>query len=118
MSLADIRQARLAGFKPAGVTLVVIGPKPALDDGIDLVIVEPDARPESIDFRPLVGVWVAVMAVQSTPDRTLRVLAALHEAGVKFFGYADAKRTEPMTLNPGPEHHAVLRRSWEVACTS
>lgn len=118
MSLQAIRSARLAGLKPAGVTLVVIGPRPALDDGIDLVTVEPKDRPEAIDFRPLVGVWVAVMAVQSTPARTLRVLAALQEAGVKFFGYADAKRTEPMTEQAGTEHHAVLRRSWEVACTS
>lgn len=118
MSLADIRELRRKGKKPSGVVLVLIGPKPrwADDDG-QLVVVAAHEDPRLMDWRPLVGLWVALLTgVGVAKARTLSVVEALEAAGAKFFGAADEHATYPLTVGAGVRHELALRRNWDLLC--
>lgn len=119
MSLDTLRDLRRRGQKPADVLTVVIGQKPRwMDDEPALVVVRAADDPRFMDWRPTVGLWVAVFDLAGDPARFLAVLAGLHDAGVKFFGAANPLGVYPMTLNPGPAHEASLAKTWELLCRS
>lgn len=118
MSLAAIRKVRQQGFKP-GVVNMVIGPAPRwLDDDESVVKIAADSRPERMDFRPLVGVPVAVFQTQPLPDVTLRAIDAANAAGATFVGFADDSGTYPALTNETERVALSLRRTWEQLCQS
>jgi hypothetical protein len=118
MSLAAIRSVRLRGHRP-GVVTVVIGPIPGwMDDDEQHIVIGENDNPAAMDWRPVVGLWLALFQTARLPELTASVMDHADAAGAKFFGAADHTGTYPMVLNSGPEHHAVLRSSWENLCLS
>lgn len=117
MSLDSIRKLRLAGQKPSGVVTVLLGQRPRwFADDATSVIVRPVDDPRLMDWRPLVGLWVAVFVAGTQPDRFLALLQALEAAGVKFFGAADEAGTYPLVVDATDQHHNNLYRTWVALC--
>ena len=109
MSLESIRAMRRAGFAPDGPVVVLIGKRPkSVDDSAALVVVDGSPRQ---DWRPLVGVRVALIQPLARPELAQRVIQAAHDAGCEFVGSAD-----PMgEVDFGqPEIAPMLRRAREV----
>lgn len=117
MSLQRIRDLRLRGQKPKGVVTVLLGTKPRwLDDGPGLVVVRATDDPRFMDWRPLVGLFVAVIAAQVEPDRMLATLDGLSAVGVRFFGIADPTGFYPLLVGANDAHRESLRKEWEALC--
>lgn len=118
MSLSAIRSVRLNGRRP-GVVTVVIGPAPKwLDDDAQHIVIAEGDTPSLMDWRPVVGLWLALIQTARLPELAASVMDHADAAGAKFFGAADHTGTYPTVMNAGPEHHAVLRNTWENLCTS
>lgn len=118
MTLQAIAKVRRKGVKP-GVVSVVIGPVPAwFDDDEGAIVVREGDTPEAMDWRPVIGVWVALFQTKQLPDLTIRTLDALKNAGAKCYGLADHTGTYPTVMNAGEEHHANLARTWRQLCRS
>ena len=117
MSLESIRSMRRAGFVPDGPVVVLIGKRPkSVDDSAALVVVDGSPRQ---DWRPLVGLWVCVVRGDGVAQRdVLTVLDGLQSVGVKWLGYVDRDRCDPMTAYPDDEHAVILRKTWESICLS
>lgn len=116
MSLQHVRDARMEGLKPAGVVLVVVGPMPRhMEDDAELVIV---SDPAAMDWRSLIGVWVALLVTRPDVRKVRRVVRELEAAGAKLFGYADANQAQALYLNADEEAHDLMRKTWETACLS
>lgn len=119
MSLAALRSCRLNGTRPDGVVWVVIGPAPRwLDDDASVVVVPENAKPERTDWRPLVGLWVALFQTMPLADLTLRTLRELERVGAKLYGAADHTGAHPLVAQPTQDHRINLRRVWESLCKS
>lgn len=117
MSLDAIRTLRRAGQKPSGVVTILLGERPRwLEDDATVVVVRPADDPRLMDWRPLVGLWVATFSRGLQPERLLGVLAGLESVGAKLFGAADASGAYPMTLGAGEEHRRNLQSTWELLC--
>jgi hypothetical protein len=87
MNLQDIRELRMQRVKPSGVIALVVGKVPAWHRShLDVIQVLPGSQPQLSDWRPLVGLWVAVY--ETTKDAaTMAALGdALDKAGAKLFG--------------------------------
>lgn len=118
MSLEAIRKLRLQRAKP-GLVWLVIGPAPKwLEDDATVIRLAPDAAPEFMDWRPVIGLTLAVFQTAPLADLALRAIDAAAAAGAVFFGAADHSGTYPMVEGAGPEHHLALRRAWEHLCRS
>lgn len=118
MSLDAIRAVRRQGLRPGFVSLVV-GPVPRwLDDDETVVLIPEDASPEFMDWRPVVGVNLAVFQTRPLPALTLRAIKAAEAAGAAFYGAADAAGVYPMVKNPTDEHRRHLQKTWELLCKS
>lgn len=115
MSLEAIRQLRRAGQKPS-VVFVVIGHTDAPLDPNTSVHVRAADEPALMDWRPLVGVTVALFTLQPLPHLTLQVLDALQAVGVKVFGAADNSGFHPLLVDADESHERLLRRGWELLC--
>lgn len=84
MSLHTLRQMRLAGSRPALVTVLVGKPPKWLDDAPDIVVIDRD--PAGMDLRPLMSLPVLTFEIQPNPDLLARTLDALEAEGVEFRG--------------------------------
>lgn len=115
MSLDSIRAMRRSGYAPDGPVVVLIGRRPkSVDESAALVVVDGSPRQ---DWRPLVGLWVCVVRAADADARTvLSVVDGLQSVGVKWFGYVDRSEALPGIVGAGPQHHAVLRKTWESLC--
>ena len=117
MSLDAIRTMRRAGQKPA-VVMVVIGERPSLvDDDAGVVFIRPGDQPAGMDWRPLVGVLVAVFTLQPLPALTIAVLDALQAAGARLFGAADTTGVYAVVDETGAGER-LMQRSWRLLCQS
>jgi hypothetical protein len=117
MSLKVIRQLRRHGQKPSGVITVLAGQAPRwLEDDAGVVVVRAADDPRFMDWRPLVGLWVAVFSAHQEPARMLALLEALHQVGVKFYGMVDHTGAYPTVLEPTERHELNLQRTWEALC--
>ena len=112
MTIEAIRRTRLDGKKPA-LVYVVIGPHAPIHDDHTMLIVKDGARPEDMDWRPLVGIRVALIQTQARPALAQRVLQAAHDAGAEFVGTADPMGELSLI---GPEIEPALRRAREYLC--
>lgn len=118
MSLEAIARMRRQGYKPA-VVFVVIGPCAPVDDDAGMVLIREGDRPESMDWRPVVGLHLAILQTRLLPDLLLKVIDAASAAGATFYGLTDASgATHPLAPDAGPKDHANLRRAWEQVCPS
>lgn len=87
MNLQDIREMRMRRFKPSGVIALVVGSVPAWHrSNLDVIQVLPGSQPQLIDWRPLVGIWVAVYETTKDAATVVALGDALDKAGVKLFG--------------------------------
>ena len=119
MSLLTLRNLRLQGQRPSDVITVFIGSRPKWkEDGPALIVMPADAQPGLMDFRPLVGLWVALVTADDSYELAAKTMTAIKDAGAKFFGAAFPCGTYPCIQNPTPEHHRVLRETRELLCQS
>lgn len=117
MSLQDLREMRLQRQRPSTVITVFIGKRPKWkNDGPTLVVIPADATPSLMDFRPLVGLWVALVLANDDYALAGKVLDALKAAGAKIFGAAYPCGIYPCVENPTQDHHRVLFETRELLC--
>ena len=87
MNLQDIREMRMRRVKPSGVIALVVGSVPAWHrSNLDVIQVLPGSQPQLIDWRPLVGIWVAVYETTKDAATVVALGDALDKAGAKLFG--------------------------------
>ena len=119
MSLATLRTMRLQRLRPADVVTVLIGQRPKWkEDSAALVVIPDDAQPGLMDFRPLVGLWVALVMAGDNYPLASKTMKAIEAAGAKLFGAALPCGTYPCIENPTQEHHRVLGATWNLLCQS
>lgn len=117
MSLEALRQLRRGGHKPQSPIWIVIGTKPRwLSDDATVVIVREADEPQFMDWRPVLGLVVAIFTLQPDPARTLQVLEATQAAGARIFGAADTTGAYPLLEGADERHTALLRNAWETLC--
>jgi hypothetical protein len=116
MSLEALRDLRRQGGRPDAPVILLIGTKPAwLADDCRVVCLPATATPESIDFRPLFGLWVAVLLTEPLNALAGKVLAAMEAVQAKVYGLALADGSVHLgILEPTEEHTLNLRRTWEL----
>jgi hypothetical protein len=117
MSLRLLRDVRMSRLKP-GVVMVVLADLPAWLDDEDprTIIVRPQAEPEHMDWRPMLGLPAAVFCRDECLHHMLTVLDALQHAGAKLFGAAASYGIFPLLVGADEEHERLLRRGWEALC--
>jgi len=121
MSLLDIRAMRLSRVKPSGVVTIVVGELPKTYRGDPTAIeLKPGCQPQLMDWRPLVGVWVALYHVKTDWVVMDAAVKALTDAGAKLFGIAHdgvgyplANFADEETKNKAARN---LRRELEALC--
>lgn len=117
MSLNSLRDLRRARRRPDEVIQIIVGPKPRWrDDTAGIVHIPVTATPEEMDWRPVVGLWVAVFVTCSDWEFGKRVLDQLEAAGARLFGAADPQKTYAMAVGADEGHHASLKNSMELLC--
>lgn len=99
------------GKKPA-LVYVVLGPHTPIHDDNTVVIVKDSARPEDLDWRPLIGIRSVLIQTEARPELALRVIQAASDAGADFVGTADPMGEFSLTEEIEP----MLRRAREVLC--
>ena len=117
MSLSAIRELRMQGQRPSAVVTVLIGPVPRWKTEQEaLVVIPAGVEPGLMDFRPLVGLWVALVLIGDDYELAGKTLDALKGCGAKLFGAAYPDGTYPCVAEPTREHHRVLRETRELLC--
>lgn len=116
MSLQALRDFRMTGKRPSAPVMVIVGAKPFwLTDSHTFVLVTANDRPEEMDFRPLVGLWVAVVMNRPLHDLTQRLLTAMQHASAKPYGIVTDKGDVLMGVaEPTQAHELNLRGIWEL----
>lgn len=118
MSLEALRQLRRRGSRPDGVITILVGQLPKWRrDSAAFVHIAPDARIDQIDWRPLVGLWVAMFVTTRDTAAAAALLRCLEGVKVKFYGAADHSGTYPCVADATERHHTNLRATWEALCT-
>jgi hypothetical protein len=69
-----------------------------------------------MDWRPLVGLPVAVFCRDECVRHMVAVLDALKRAGATLFGAAASYGVFPLLVDANEEHERLLRRGWEALC--
>lgn len=117
MSLDALRKLRRAGHQPVAPVWIVIGNRPRwLEDDATVVVVRDADDPRFMDWRPVLGLLVAIFALDQEPTRQLQVLEAVQLAGARIFGCADTTGAYPLLEGADARHEAVLRHAWEGLC--
>lgn len=116
MALDTLRDLRRQGQRPGPPVLVVIGPVPAdAQESPRLVRISEGARIADMDFRPLVGLWVAVLMTAPLYDLAMQLLDAMQDAEAKPYGFVTHDGHVTLSIaNPTPEHELNLYRTWEL----
>jgi len=116
MSLQALRDFRMTGKRPAAPVILIVGAKPKwLADSHATVLIGDQCRPEELDLRPLVGLWVAVVMTKPLHDLTTRLLTAMQRAGAKAYGLVTERGDVAMGVaEPTQAHELNLRQIWEL----
>lgn len=112
MSLSALRQLRIEGSKPASVVNVVVGKEPLLHERPDVIVILPGDKPAFLDWRPIVGLPVALFTVPGHELLATQTLDALQAVNARLIG--SAWRNETLALEDAAK--PVLHRMWEVLC--
>lgn len=117
MSLESICRLRRHRQKPSGVVSIVFSDKPLqVEDSTGLVVIRSTDEPQFMDFRPLVGLSVALYGRGDVEAQMLRAIDALEVVKCKFFGAVTEKFVLPMTADATPRHTELLAESWSALC--
>lgn len=116
MSLEALRALRRSGKRPSGPILAIVGNQPKHHkDMVTEFVVQPTDKPEAMDMRPLVGLWVAVLVMDKSEPLGGRVLEAAMKAGAKIYGVALPDRTVHMGIEqPTRAHIRNLIQTWDA----
>jgi hypothetical protein len=112
MSLQALSELRRNRQRPAGIVKVVVGKPPHLDDRVAVIVVTPTDRPAFMDWRPLVGLPIALFTADGHEVLGTQTLDALQAASVHLVGSA----WRETTLSLDEAHKPVLHRMWELLC--
>jgi hypothetical protein len=112
MSLQALASLRRARQRPASVVSIVVGKAPNVDDRPDVIAILPADKPAFMDWRPLVGLPVAVFTADGHEVLGTQTLDALQAANVQLIGTA----WRETTLTHDEAHAPVLHRMWELLC--
>lgn len=97
---------------------VLVGDMPHwVHDDPGIVHIFPRADIRSLDWVPLVGVWVTVFWLSGPKERALAVVDALEQAGAKVFGAWIGGRAYPLTGNRSADEEQAIRAYGELLCT-
>lgn len=103
MSIASLRELRLARLRPAGVKLVTLDcPRPRwrwLLDDPEIVWLPSRTDVRAHDLRPLIGLEVTAF-VDSLDRRSAEVCEAVESAGGVLIGIADGEQAQVMDRHP------------------
>ena len=116
MSLATLRDMRLARLRPAAVTLVLRDcprPWPWLRDDPAVVWLPQRADARSHDLRPLVGLPVTAL-VDDLERRRSEVGEAVAAVGGVLIGIADGERAEVLNAHPWAQYADVFDGDWRI----
>ncbi len=72
--------------RPAGVVSIVVGRRPYLDDRADLVVILPGDKPARLDWRPIVGLPVALFTADGHEALGAETVDALQAVDAKLVG--------------------------------
>lgn len=115
MSLASLRDLRMAGGKPEQTIKLVVGAIPKLPAEFpDLITVKDGETPERMDWRAVVGLPLAVFVADGHDALASRAWNAAVQAGAVPVGAA--WRHEAVTTDETAR--PVLGQMWELLCTS
>lgn len=113
MSLKTLAALRRGGEKPTGPIKVIVGRlHPAVDGDADVIVVPPDAQPQHMDWRPVIGLPTVLLVCNGANVLAERVFDALMAAKCLPIGgvWNEFVSTTDEPTRP------VLRRMWEVLC--
>lgn len=120
MSLQNISDMRLQRVRPSGMVSVVIGEVPAALKSPLVIELKPGSQPQFLDWRPVVGLWVAFFNKAEDWAVMDRAVEAAEKAGAKLLGFAyrNAAYTLATFQNKDDEAKAtgLLRREMEALC--
>lgn len=120
MTLAAIRDMRLARKKPALVS-VVTGRVPKNLRDLLTIELPPGSQPGLMDWRPLVGVWVAFYRTGQDWTAMDAAIVAADAAGAKLLGFAtDGKAYSLANFANAEAEQKMMRlmtRELEALCT-
>ena len=89
MSLQAIRDMRVQRHKPSSVIDVIVGRAPKVCRGRpDLIELPMGCQPSLMDWRPVVGLWVAFYLLQDDWGVAGAAVLAAEKAGANLFGFA------------------------------
>lgn len=108
MSLDQLRAVRKAGKRPDSVN-VIVG-RADCDDNAGIVQI--DCDPSALDLRPLIGLPVHVIDLQTDAGRTLAVVAALERLEVKALGVCGPT----WSFGVSEDHEHAMRLYREALC--
>ena len=124
MTLAAIRELRLAHKKPADVLTIVIGDAPKRwKEDPSCIELKPGSQPRLMDWRPVVGLWSAFYLL--TPDWVLMdsTIDCVGAAGGRLFGFAHkgvgyplVTPTDVSDVNLTPQAAFALTNIWDSLC--
>lgn len=121
MSLQAIRDMRLRRVKPTGVLSVIVGKAPSFCRANAEVIELPrGCQPGLMDWRPVVGLWVAFYLVDKDWTVIDAAVKAADAAGAKLLGFATDGKAYPLaTFADADTEQKVTRlmcRELEAMC--
>jgi hypothetical protein len=118
MSLDTLRDLRRAGSKPDAPVKVILGTRHTwLQEWPDMVLLRESDNPSLMDWRPLVGLPVVILAQTNDAARTLSVVEAVIAAGARLLGAVDPDGSYPIEER-GSDTHRLFKKTWEAVCQS
>lgn len=109
MSLQAISEMRLKRQKPALVSVVAGRVPPNLRDALTIEL-PPGSQPGLMDWRPLVGVWVAFYRTGEDWTAMGTAIAAADAAGAKLLGFATDGKAYGLAKFPDDDTKQKMER--------
>lgn len=118
--LEALAALRRGGRCPSLPIIVLLAEKaPSWGSCCPVVLVKPTDRPADMDFRPLLGLWVAVLMRLPMWSHVEQVIAEMKAVSAKPYGFVTpGGEAHDLTAEPLQERVLNLRRTWEALCNS
>ena len=111
MSLQAIRDMRLQRQKPKAVLSVVVGKAPSFcRRDADVIELPRGSQPGLMDWRPVVGLWVAFYLVDKDWTVMDAAVKAAEAAGAKLLGIATDGKAYPLATFADAEAEQKMMR--------